>query len=433
MLHRTEGVAVKLFLNVIVAVVVMALLAACGGGGSTFELFPDANNTPVANAGSNQIVVAGTSVTLDGSASRDKDGDTLVYSWSISSKPSGSTAALSSATVVNPTFTADLAGDYLLTLVVSDGKTTSSAATVTVTATTATSNTAPVANAGTNQTVVAGTVVTLNGSGTDINGDTLSYSWTFTSKPDGSGAALSSTTVPKPTFTADVAGAYVLSLIVNDGKVNSAASATTITATTATVNVAPVANAGANQTVVAGTVVTLNGSGTDANGDPLTYTWTTNSIPNVDGPSNAVLSDPSAAKPTFTADLAGAYVFSLRVNDGKLDSEPATVTVTASNTPPVASAGPDQTNVYTGNLVTLDGSGSNDANGDPLRYSWAFTSKPAGAGSVALTGSATVSPTFTPTVTGSYTLQLTVSDRYVNSTDTVTITASNLGSITVTW
>lgn len=83
-------------------------------------------------------------------------------------------------------------------------------------------NVAPVANTGTVQNVYTGTVVTLDGSGSsDANGDLLTYSWAFTSKPIGSSATLSSATTVKPTFTADVAGTYVFNLVVNDGKVNS--------------------------------------------------------------------------------------------------------------------------------------------------------------------------------------------------------------------
>lgn len=91
-------------------------------------------------------------------------------------------------------------------------------------------NTAPVANAGVAQNVVAGSVVTLDGSASsDANGDPLTYAWTITSKPAGSTAALSSTTSAKPTFTADVAGTYVASLVVNDGKVSSSAATSNIT------------------------------------------------------------------------------------------------------------------------------------------------------------------------------------------------------------
>jgi hypothetical protein len=96
-------------------------------------------------------------------------------------------------------------------------------------------NTAPVANAGAIQNVATGALVTLDGSGSsDADGDSLTYIWAFTSKPNGSSSALSSITVAKPKFTPDVAGAYVFSLIVNDGKVSSSAASVTITATSTT-------------------------------------------------------------------------------------------------------------------------------------------------------------------------------------------------------
>jgi hypothetical protein len=284
-----------------------------------------ANAAPVANAGAAQSIVTGAVVTLDGSASSDANGDLLTYSWSFTSKPAGSSAALSNATFAKPTFTADVPGAYVLNLLVNDGKVNSTTATVTINASVA--NAAPVANAGAAQSVVAGAVVTLDGSASsDANGDILTYSWSFTSKPAGSNAALTSATAVKPTFTADVAGAYVMNLVVNDGKVNSAATTVTITASVA--NAAPVASAGAAQSVVTGAVVTLNGSASsDANGDLLTYSWAFTSKP---AGSNAALSSATVAKPTFTADVAGAYVLNLLVNDGKVNSAVTTVTIAAS-------------------------------------------------------------------------------------------------------
>jgi len=93
----------------------------------------------------------------------------------------------------------------------------------------------------------------------------------------------------------------------------------------APVNVAPVANAGPAQTVDADTVVTLAGSGTDANQDVITYLWTLTKP----ATSIASLENYHVATPTFTADVAGTYVATLKTNDRQLDSAPSSVTITA--------------------------------------------------------------------------------------------------------
>jgi chitinase len=345
----------KALIKTVVTSIAMSVLFGCGGGGGTpstpaAPVVPAPVATaPVANAGTVQSVIAGSTVTLDGSGSSAANGATITYSWSFSSKPGGSSATLSSATVVKPTFTADVAGAYVLSLVVNDGTVNSAAATVTVTA--SVGNAAPVANAGSAQSVVAGTTVTLDGSASsDANGDTLTYKWSFTSGP--SSVVLSNATAVKPTFMAGNAGDYVFSLVVNDGKVNSADATVTVTASVG--NAAPVANAGVPQSVIFGTAVALDGSASsDANvGDTLTYNWSFTS-----GPSSVVLSNATAVKPTFMASNAGVYVFSLIVNDGKVDSAPATVTVTANdNILPVTTASPGSKKFTDSFTVTLTSS-----------------------------------------------------------------------------
>ena len=56
------------------------------------------NNPPSANAGPDQTVLIGDTVTLDGSRSHDDDGNPLTFVWSLVSVPTGSTAALSDST-----------------------------------------------------------------------------------------------------------------------------------------------------------------------------------------------------------------------------------------------------------------------------------------------------------------------------------------------
>lgn len=116
-----------------IPVVLIALLLGC-------DLLPgpndgeEENRPPTADAGINQSVFTGAQVQLDGSGSSDPDGDNLSYSWSFTSIPGGSTAALSDPTLVNPTFTPDVDGDYVIQLVVNDGTVDSSPASITITA-----------------------------------------------------------------------------------------------------------------------------------------------------------------------------------------------------------------------------------------------------------------------------------------------------------
>ncbi|MCW8821885.1 MAG: DUF5011 domain-containing protein, partial [Sulfurovum sp.] len=79
------------------------------------------NTIPVAHAGPDQVVRGlGSVVTLDGSFSIDDDGDTLSYSWVLTA-PAGSAATLSDTQIVNPTFTPDVNGTYIVQLRVNDG------------------------------------------------------------------------------------------------------------------------------------------------------------------------------------------------------------------------------------------------------------------------------------------------------------------------
>src|ERR1035437_7877162 len=101
------------------------LLAACGGGGGGGDNAtppPIVNTAPVASAGADQSILTNAVVTLDGSKSSDANGDSLTYAWTLATKPAGSAASLSSSTSAMPTFTADVAGTYVATLIVNDGK-----------------------------------------------------------------------------------------------------------------------------------------------------------------------------------------------------------------------------------------------------------------------------------------------------------------------
>lgn len=405
----------------------LAILASCGGGsGGETPLPPPSsgggtqNSAPTANAGPDQSSVTGSLITLNGTASSDPDGDSLTYTWEFESKPTDSQASLSDSSAQEPSFTADVAGEYVVKLVVYDGSVSSAPDTVTVQITNP--NQPPVADAGPDQNVVTGDSVALDGSGSlDPDEDLIIYSWEFTQLPDGSAATISDTTIVDPTFITDIDGVYSVMLTVSDP--DGLESSDSVEITSETANSVPIANAGPDQNVVTNSLVLLDGSGSsDADSDGLTYSWQITSKP--EG-STAALDDDSSPNPSFTADFDGEYLIDLTVNDGIASSESDTVVITAAtiNSAPVANAGPDQT-VERGATVSLDGSASSDADGDLLTYAWSFTSVPEGSAS-SLTDSTSATPTFVTDVDGTYVVGLIVNDGEVDSErDSVSIVAT---------
>ena len=367
---------------------------------------------PYANAGFDQTVPVGTRAILNGTASTDAGGLPLTYSWFVKSAPGGSSASVTNANGPLASFVPDIAGDYILNLTVTDG-----AASDTASVKVSTIGSAPVANAGPNQTVAPGSAVTLDGTGSyDPAGKPITYFWSLVSIPNGSKASLLSMNAsPMPQFQVDLAGTYILQLVVNNGSLSSAPSTVTIT----TGNTPPVANAGPSQYVPVDGLVQLDGSAsTDVNGDPLAYKWTLVSSP--EG-STAALSNSSAVNPIFTADVPGVYVAELVVNDTKNDSVPSTVVIsTGTVLEPTANAGSDQT-ISLGS-VTLHGSGS-DPQSLPLTFYWSLITVPTSS-LARLSSPNAQNPTFTADLPGMYVAQLTVTNSAGVASMPATVTLS---------
>lgn len=377
---------------------------------------PAPNRAPLAHAGADQAVLTGATVTLNGSASNDPDGDALTFHWTLRDRPSGSQAGLDDPTSVMPRFVADADGRYEIDLIVNDGRVDSAIDTVVVT--TIPANTAPVANAGSDRDALVGEPVVLDGSlSSDVDGDTLAFVWAFESQPSGSTATLTNADTVQATFVPDSIGTYVARLTVNDGRGGTASD--TVEIRTVAANRAPQANAGEDQSVAVGDLVTLDGSAsTDPDSDPLQYRWSFVSRPSGSG---ATLHDENTPTPSFTVDRAGDFVVQLIVNDGALDSEPDTVLVSSSNTPPVANAGNDVT-AEVGEAVVLDGSASHDANGDALSFFWSIVARP-NSSNAELASELTPTPRLTVDEAGLYVVQLIVNDGTIDSApDSVLIT-----------
>lgn len=373
------------------------------------------NRPPLANAGADQSVYVQQLVTLDASGSSDPDGDALSYQWSFVQQPAGSQVALVSATNVHPTFTPDREGEYLVQLVVRDGQLASAPDTVTI----STRNSAPVANAGADRTVSIGLPVELDGSGSsDVDGDALTYVWQILQRPPGSAVALERPDEVNPVFTPDLAGAYVIELVVDDGTVSSAPD----TVTLSTANSRPFAHAGADQTAIVGATVQFDGSGSsDPDGDALSFRWSLGSKP---AGSASALQGETSATPSLSIDRAGTYVAQLIVNDGASDSEADTVSVSTQNSAPLAIVdGP--ASVHFGATVPLTGARSSDPDGDPLSFNWSLLSAPQGS-AAALNDPFAIAPSFLADRPGTYVAQLIVGDGVVNSAPAShSITAQN--------
>ncbi|MBI3014115.1 MAG: hypothetical protein HYY65_03395 [Candidatus Tectomicrobia bacterium] len=281
------------------------------------------------------------------------------------------------------------------------------------------------ANAGPDQTVNEGILVTLDGTGS--TGQNLTFSWTQLAGPV---VTLSGANTPTPSFTPLLPGGFgsqvlTFQLTVTSGDL---ASSDTVDITVKNVNHGPVALAGADQTVNEGSLVTLDGSASyDPDSDPITYQWVQT------GGDPVTLNGPTTATPTFTAPILSGGVggsstltFALTVSDDALSSpaDEVQVVVEQVNHAPVANAGAPQT-VHSGSLVTLDGTGSYDPDSDPITYQWVQTG---GDPVVTLTGATTPTPSFVaPPVSGTTSLifELTVSDTLFSSTAAVSITVKN--------
>jgi hypothetical protein len=362
----------------------------------------NANKPPVANAGTDQSAVINTIVTLNGSQSFDPENDELTYLWTA---PTG--INLSSTTLMNPAFftpQVDSDTEFIFKLTVSDKYHTSQPDYVVITV--RGNNKRPVANAGPDKEVNEGTLASLDGSlSSDPDNDKLTFQWTA---PEG--IVLSSVNSAKPTFTApevQTDQTYLFTLTVNDGKADSYTDE--IKVTVKQVNKAPYANAGTDQSVNENSVFTLDGSQSfDPENDQITYLWTT--------PAGIILSSTTSAKPSFTTpdvSVSSKFIFTLTVNDGKLNSAPdqVVVTVRPENQAPVANAGPDQF-VLQGSLVTLNGISSNDPNGDAITYRW--TAPPG----ILLSSTTSGKPIFTaPAVSQNtnFTISLIVNDGTLSS------------------
>ena len=161
------------------------------------------------------------------------------------------------------------------------------------------------ANAGTDQTVNLGEVVTLDGSGSSSSdGSALVYLWAITTQPTGSTATIGSPTSESPSFTPDEVGDYVLTLTVTSGTAVDT-DQVTITAQSTGPNEDPMVafNEGDSVKFRVGADFTLELTVSDADGDDLDITL------------EVLEQDPAGTNPSLSPDLVNPPAFIFNASD----------------------------------------------------------------------------------------------------------------------
>jgi hypothetical protein len=262
---------------------------------------PPENSTPAVYAGADKIVtLPDNSFYIEGTAS-DVDGTIASYEWR---QVSGRAVTLQGTTTPNLQATNLVAGTYTFRFTVQDDQGASNFDEVQVSVISE-ENQAPVANAGPNQTVILPkTSTTLVGSATDSDGTIVSYAWT---QYGGAPAVVTNAGSPTATISGLTEGKYYFRLTVKD---NAGATHFDNMLVRVEGNIAPVAYAGRNETVLLPqSSIQLLGTASDADGRIVKYLWTQY------GGAAAIITGANTLTPTISGLTAGKYYFRLTVTD----------------------------------------------------------------------------------------------------------------------
>ena len=379
------------------------------------------NSTIRVNAGPIQTVNEGSQVTLFGEG-WEVDNKPLTFSWLQSTGPM---VTLSSTVLAQPTFDAPSIEDekpiilsFILTGYVPGSGYAQDMAIVKVLPV----NNAPIVDAGEDIPVRELSKVKLIGTGYDPDGDKVTLKWTQISGHEVRyDQFLNELYFIAPDVKTGQTSSLEFELVGRDA--HGLTSSDTVVISVDSTNHPPSAHAGPDRSVEEHSPVTISGTGFDSDGDPLTFSWTQISGPNVN-----LKQDESVIKfesPEGIPNRSLVMTFEFVVSDpfGGKAIDYVNISVLPPNNSPIAHAGPD-TEVNENNLVNLICMGS-DRDGDPLTFSWKQT---AGMG-VSISNPHTSTISFlAPSVVDLRTLEFdcTVSDGNLSSSDSVKISVLNV-------
>ncbi|HET6519196.1 MAG TPA: PKD domain-containing protein, partial [Geminicoccaceae bacterium] len=302
------------------------------------------NAPPVAEAGADQHVAVGETVTLDGGRSYDVDGAVTAYAWD-----PGDGTEPAAEPVVRHAFA--IPGVYTATLTVRDDAGVANGVgsdTVRVVV-----NAPPVAEAGPDRRAAIGEVLAFDGSASaDPDGTLVGFRWDFGDGSRGDGARVA--------YAYRGSGTYRVTLTVRDDSLTG--SDTDTDGLTVVVNEPPVAAAGPDQVVTA-SEVRFDGTGSvDPDGAIARYEWDFGDGATGLGPT-----------PTHVYTKPGEYLVRLTVTDdsGTVRSSASDGLRVLVNTAPIADAGPDLIGAP-GQELRFVGAGSIDPDGDVVDFLWDF-------------------------------------------------------------
>lgn len=301
------------------------------------------SESPIANAGPDQIVNEGDIVFFDGRQSSDNYG-IINHTWTFTD---GINITLYGP---QPSFQFNYLGTFEVTLNVTDAVDNWGTDTMNIVVLDVTP---PVADAGSDIIINESDTVTFNGSGSSDNVGITNYTWTFN---DGAPIILEGV---HPIYRFDNPGIFEITLNVSDAARNYDLDMMNVTVIDIT---PPIADAGSDMVINEGTTVSFNGNGSYDNVRVVKYTWTFFDI---------VYRSLNGMRPNYRFNNPGTFTIILNVTDaaGNWNIDRINITV-LDITSPLANAGPDQI-VDEGSTLLFDGSGSSD-NVEIQNYTWMF-------------------------------------------------------------
>jgi len=393
---------------------------------SVDSLLIDTNDTtPQLPKLHNQKVIHGESAFVDGSNIKDPDGDDITFDWRLESKPQKSNASIQDSDTKSPIIATDAQGKYSVRLHVSDHETNKTSNLFNIFAVASFdktnralgcvldriffdsfdglfNNSAPIADVGSDKVGVIGQVIALDGSlSSDIDMDSLTYSWSLLTSPVGSSVTIDNNNQMVASLSPDVTGDYVAQLIVNDGCLDSDPDSALVTIS---INQAPQITSSPDTSVRESQAYSYQVIASDPEGHELNYELTVS-------PAGSDIDDNGMI--SWTSLSEGFYPVTVLVTDeyGATDSQSYDIAVIANSAPiiqsfPLSSA--EQDYDYSYQLVVTD------ADNDSITYQLI---NPLSGMTVDTDGLIT----WSPNAAGSYQVEVQVGDGF-GGTDTQVFT-----------